>query len=667
MVAISSFLISPSSFAPYSYLCNHTVNLHERYSVLAKNLGIQDNTETCNFGQINIHICEPRLCKNSLDIKDIISRKGIKSLDLKGQKINYKTFGTFLESNETLKSTNVSLVVVNGCLELLDEITALAEKNNDIYFIKVEDKLGQTPAKSKRQAECGKHRNIKFTSIENVNNDIGDLLERIVLKTIKQKCDNVNAWLNEKKHSDGKTRVEGRTRKRKSFMEACTKIKMMYNPEWTGSDKENDDPNQDPQVFTRIQDKMSMNHKDMNGKSKVCPQTGMEDHVREKVPGSPSVSWTFSDRLQCVDRDTIESLLAEMVALYSNSNVPIYDRPRITQYEEREISEKLRKQLFDLSPSVKGVGYRFTCFVVYVERIKTSRESECLQQKILSVLKENQIDDFQIKSVSKQRYYVRVGSTIRATKRHQSHKKPCEATLGCFANIKDGKDPKTCALISNHVAKFCDSFRISSSSTTDILCTRIESSVTETGLDIAAVKLVLKDQDKKICAKFRTEIIEDESALDSAIGDIDNELLQGKLHHYSDHLNRQSNILCNGLKVYIWGGVSKPGKGVITMRSFKKGDMKALIQVEDRVPSKEGVIPERFCYPGDSGAIVCAEDSRGNFIHILAMVIGITNEEEIQRNPQIRGKYLAVPLSSGLEELKDRTGFTFQICECIDS
>ncbi|XP_045181511.2 uncharacterized protein LOC123540492 [Mercenaria mercenaria] len=663
MIGVRSFLGPPECFAPYCYLSKYIFDINQRYAELAKILGFSDSLETPKFGWLNIHICEQQKCMKSLDITDVISRKGYKSIDVKGQ-INHKNLGTFLERNETLKSTNVSLVLINNSLELLSEVNALKSTEKDILFIIILDKTNEKQSISKCQTEERSSGNVLITSRENVNDDIGDMLERIVLKTMKTKCENVYKWLNEMKSSVVNKLTTDGSRKRKSFDEARCKIKMMCTHRLTSHDKENDSMCQHFYTPTGIDDHVSSNDRNINDKNKVCPQTGVEENSIAKRTDSRSSSTSTSYRQECIDRDTIESLLGEMVALFSNSKVPHYERPNLPQYEEKEIIEELRTELLDISPSIRGVGFRFTCFVVYVERTGTKR----LLRKIRSVLRKYQIDDYEIQTVSEQRDYCRVGAKIRAARRCKDQSKPVEGTLGCFAKNTDGKDTNMYALISKHVAQFCDSFKISSTSASDILCKVIERSVTQTGLDIAALWLDLNDKSIKICARYKTEMIDDESASGSAEGNDGSDLLQGKLHHYSDQLKcGQSDIVCNGQKVYIWGAVSKPGKGVITMRAFKSGEMKALIQVEDRVPSMVGEVPERFCCSGDSGAIVCAEDRRGKCVHILAMVMGIANEKEIKENPKLRGRYLTVPLSSGLEELQDRTGHIFQICECIDS
>ncbi|XP_053388299.1 uncharacterized protein LOC128551461 [Mercenaria mercenaria] len=667
MITVSSFEASPESFAPYSYACKYSSNLHKRYAEIAETLGLHNNLETPCFGRLNIHICQQSHCKKSLTVTEVISTKGCKTLLEKGH-FECKSLRSFLERSATSKSAYMNLVVINEGPENLEEVTALNDRHCNMLLIVIADENSEGLAESKYQAERSVNGNIIITSRAKLNEAIGDELERIVLKTIKTKCENVDKWLNEKKCLVVNKGATCGNRKRKSFFDACCKIKDIYRPGLHINDKENDQHFCDSFASRGINGHVSTNIKDatfqMNNNRKVCSTTGVQDYANRKYPVNTSLSSPISDRLQGVDRDTLESLLAEMIALYNNSKVPDYERPQVSQYEEKEISEELRKELQAIS-SVIGVGYRFTCFVVYVER---GEKTEYQQQKIRSILEGNEILDYEIQYVSKCKIFSRVGSKIRATRKCQVRGKPVEGTLGCFAKNKDAKDRDTYALISKHVASFCDSFYISGSSASEILGKVIQSSVSETGLDIAALRLRnVPNENISICAKFKSETTDGEFASYGAVGDDVCDLLKGKLHTYSDYLEHgQRDLVCEGLNVYIWGAVSKPGKGVITMRAFKKGDMKALILVEDRKPSKKGDAPERFCSFGDSGAIVCAEDSRGEFVHILAMLIGIINEEDIQKDQTTRGKYLSVPLSSGLQELDERTGYSFKIFECID-
>ncbi|XP_060592877.1 uncharacterized protein LOC132747495 [Ruditapes philippinarum] len=222
-------------------------------------------------------------------------------------------------------------------------------------------------------------------------------------------------------------------------------------------------------------------------------------------------------------------------------------------------------------------------------------------------------------------------------------------TLGCFASMHKRNNHHVYALTAKHILSQGDFFSCPEHGYNKPIGQVVPKTVPPAGLDIAALKL---NEEIRFCTKFRTE-------LDCE----DTNLLPCKLYDYVE--DDESGILCCGQLVYIWGAASKPGKGVITVPKYLTNDMEeGLIVIEDRY-SCQGDIPERFCKPGDSGAIVCVEDRRGKCVHVLAMVMGILNENAVQSNPASRAKYVTVPLSIGLQELTNRTGFSFQLSGCI--
>ncbi|XP_052242468.1 uncharacterized protein LOC127852554 [Dreissena polymorpha] len=105
-----------------------------------------------------------------------------------------------------------------------------------------------------------------------------------------------------------------------------------------------------------------------------------------------------------------------------------------------------------------------------------------------------------------------------------------------------------------------------------------------------------------------------------------------------------------GTKVHIWGAVSSPGLGTLVDIDFKMtGGL--CIKVCDCINGKP------FSYPGDSGAIVCASDSRGRNLYAIAMLIG--KYEGIKIQPT----YMAVLLSEAFQKLKELYKSEFLLCE----
>jgi hypothetical protein len=90
-----------------------------------------------------------------------------------------------------------------------------------------------------------------------------------------------------------------------------------------------------------------------------------------------------------------------------------------------------------------------------------------------------------------------------------------------------------------------------------------------------------------------------------------------------------------------------------------------LIQVED-VTDGEGTVDKRFAQPGDSGAIACIEVPGKEYVKPLSMQIGSINykgieKDDKQKEQKVKGQYLTVPLSSGLEQISKRIGRKVEI------
>ena len=79
-----------------------------------------------------------------------------------------------------------------------------------------------------------------------------------------------------------------------------------------------------------------------------------------------------------------------------------------------------------------------------------------------------------------------------------------------------------------------------------------------------------------------------------------------------------------------------------------------LMLLTDRTPFSG----EPFCKLGDSGAIICANDKRGKYVHIIAMLMGKMDS----RNSDVN-HYLAVQLKSGLEQMGKRYNLQFKLCD----
>lgn len=111
--------------------------------------------------------------------------------------------------------------------------------------------------------------------------------------------------------------------------------------------------------------------------------------------------------------------------------------------------------------------------------------------------------------------------------------------------------------------------------------------------------------------------------------------------------------------VHFNGAKTKLGLGEILLeRCFFKNENNSTghyIAFGDRM--SYGVVSIPFCKEGDSGAIVCANDKRGKFVHVIAMIIG-----KFTDNKSLENIYLALNMHEGLIELKARYNHQFVLC-----
>lgn len=606
MLRVTSCIAPPESFAPYSYLLKHTHDLHQRYAVLAKDIGSQDFMETPEFGSLDIILCWDT-GQQPLNIKEIVSERAI-TTSKRTSKID--SFTNYLEETLTETKASTTIVILSLDCSAIEEIENFKDylQKNVIFMIIVDEK---SKRRFKSPDDLGGI--TFFTRKDKINSDIGDLLERKVLKTFKEKCEHLSKWLSVKKFLDlketEKTNSVEENRKRKTS---------------------------DPELKTSRPKRLCT-----GSIATFDRPEGIQETSGRKSKGD-TLS-TSKPSVKRVSRDTIERLLAEMLALYSTSSVPAQERPNITDNNFKPISKKVQTEILNLDPTVKGIGYRFTTLVINIEE-RSSKECQLVKKKIKKYLRTYSIEDFTIEVTSEVKLYeLRTGCAITNTITQT------KSTAGCFAICQNEK----CVLVANH-AVATDSCTFSycpdNGSASKILGQVIKETRTDDGFDMAALKL---ESGVEICAKFRTEEDEEKATL-----------LQGKLYKYIEGQEQKDRgILQYGQRVYIWGAVSKPGKGVVTMCEYTRNKKSALIEIKDRFPG-DG---KQFCQPGDSGAIVCVEDRNGQFVHLLAMLMGESIDKKgVEKNADCGKKYVAVLLSSELQELEKRTEHRFEILECIN-
>ncbi|XP_045182461.2 uncharacterized protein LOC123541121 [Mercenaria mercenaria] len=639
MLKVQKYRVTPNAFPAYNLARKRVPPLHQRYVELTGELGINGRLEIPEFGSIDLSIVENLNMQKSLDISDVVPKRS--SIE-QTEEANVENIAAYLEGQVVNESGSIELVLFSEYCVSRKEISLLSKTYKDRVFVIIEE--AESNPESNGLAACY---NVLKTTKENINDNVGDILERLVLKTITTECENVKLLLDKKKlldHLQSENSTDYADGVTKYIINGCKKRRNATLMVSNTSERSNGFQN----ISCETEDGTKFDlHLDDNCQG--CDAT--RTHNARKLDLT-NMSDDVCEKLLYVDRTIIESLLAEMTVLFRTSCVPEDEWPNFKVYKERKVDEQLQTDLFNISPAVKGMGYRFDRFVICIEEAKDMDDYDSILKSIGSVMDGSGVEDYTVEEISKElKPYscdVRVGAKIETGGPDDL---VC-GTLGCFAFMTDDSCEKTCALISKHVATcgnrfFCPDYGITMLN--NPLGHVVTATVQDTGLDIAALLL---DERVRICAKYKSED-----------PDFDSGLLQCKLHDYTEDSNDE--ILSSGQQVYIWGATSKPGKGVITIPTYKIDGMEnGLILIEDRSVRK-GEIPERFCKPGDSGAVVCAEDRRGEFVHAVAMLMGILNEHALKKDPTTRGKYLSVPLSTGLQELTKRTGYSFELCECI--
>lgn len=105
----------------------------------------------------------------------------------------------------------------------------------------------------------------------------------------------------------------------------------------------------------------------------------------------------------------------------------------------------------------------------------------------------------------------------------------------------------------------------------------------------------------------------------------------------------------DGMDVYIWGAMSKPGRGRL---------LRWIMGIKEHIVIEDKFHDSPFASPGDSGAIVCATVAEEIIaISMLMGQISLCGLQEKQRH-----RYLTALLKPGMEELTRSGGKLFVLC-----
>ncbi|XP_052244843.1 uncharacterized protein LOC127853982 [Dreissena polymorpha] len=110
------------------------------------------------------------------------------------------------------------------------------------------------------------------------------------------------------------------------------------------------------------------------------------------------------------------------------------------------------------------------------------------------------------------------------------------------------------------------------------------------------------------------------------------------------------DYLTKGTLVHIWGAASSPGLGIIEGIMDVSGGL--LITIQDRITGCP------FANKGDSGAIICALDARGQTLYAIAMLIGTLQS----RSSESHSRYVGVLLEESFQKLALIYSSEFRLC-----
>jgi len=299
------------------------------------------------------------------------------------------------------------------------------------------------------------------------------------------------------------------------------------------------------------------------------------------------------------------------------------------------------RDIFKTVPEAISCGYRFGTFRVYIDQNSDTPTNE-IRAKIKPILDRHDIHRLELcttERTMKQFSTYSVGNdvTVGTTKR--------KGSLGGFV-VKSPND-QLCMLISKHIVSL--------------------SNHTYKAQDID----VTTDQNIDVRTRIARVLVPNDftqQPLDIAVAKVDEEHAPNCERSFKSSDGRpQSSLLyegegqipiLSGLDVHVWGAMSKPGRGKISMGNMYQraegGGMDTFITVEDESDSDEEVIP--FSKPGDSGAAICSDDPDDKRVNVISMLMGKNNQSS---GP---GFYASFSLTAGLNQLNSGHTSSFTIC-----
>ncbi|KAH3736978.1 hypothetical protein DPMN_043554 [Dreissena polymorpha] len=340
------------------------------------------------------------------------------------------------------------------------------------------------------------------------------------------------------------------------------------------------------------------------------------------------------------DRESkLEILLLDVMALYERSEVPKSEWPQFLRPKTQYLNRKNVSALYKADPSIIACGYQHHILEIFLNR----PENSALDSAIIKTLQGLRIVYFHLNygpSTYRPLAGIDVGTKL-------SGKNGRFGTLGGFAF--GGQD--VYALISRHFADEQEDGFIYYRNANDYSeCIAVRTRPAQDGrdeLDIAAAKVLPTIQIKD--TRFKT-----------STGALSNTLL----FRFQGKTDKEVQRLLQGEMVFAWtanssAGFPSLGRIIVPLCIRPNCRYKYVVIVNDATCDDDNIQAESqrgemFGKPGDSGAIVCADDKDGKGVHVISMFMG-----ELQGRDATQ--FMTLPLQQGLQQINRELGLNLEM------
>ncbi|XP_045181512.2 uncharacterized protein LOC123540497 [Mercenaria mercenaria] len=680
---ILSYYIPCTFFPRMNYAQRNSLAIYNSYNAFISDFVMQKN-EVVTYDHVSLHICKAQTDRNfPIEINDIVRQED--SLTFEKNALNsVKNINAFLNQQPKQMST-VSIIFLDVCY--LDEISG---RQNDSFLFVL---LSRSPSDI-REAKTD---NLIFSTKDCVRSDVCNLLEKVILKPMKEMCEFLykvrNSFTTSQPYSGNGARrsIVYNTRANATKDHKNCPAKTEPNESLCNKNQENRNARK---MLTRYQGAATCHHlmnrrnrkEEKYSKAKQrtveCFDTDEQDNMKKTAK---------KRTVECLDmveqnnmKKTAKKRTVECLDMVEQNNMKKTAKKRTVEclysVEQNNMKKKYRND-----GHLQKFAFTDSSFLESVDKATVER----LLQSMLALygmsnIQENErphIPKYDTKELSDElcRNLFKINRSVKGVGYRSS-------TLQVFLSEKDVyKEMELRKKIEKvlSVHDIVDFEIVQVSEDVQYLmhvgaklepvpgygtlgCFAEMDGVTKCILlskHVAnACGEIYFEEKKKVCSILKDTLQHEDGDLDIAAAEIypNEEIcnskfkdstgieLKGSLHEYCG----KDKLFTEEQKVHFWGASSKPGKGVITIPKvvFKVGKCsQTLVEIKDG--------DTKFAEGGDRGAVVCTDDPDERFVYVLGMVMGevLTNKGENGR------RYYVLPLSDGLKQLARKTGKRFEL------